>query len=296
MLRIFYLLLPYWIISFYLWTTLPPRLFAIAWFGTLYLLAGLFIVTKGRRILFVLFKDPWITLLIILSGLSYFWSVAPETTFASFRSLIVQYILIGYLAIAYSLRQIIGFISKVLCCTGLLSFAYLIFLPQIAVRESAGGGEGPWQGIFPHQSVLAGTMALALVSLLYMFLLERKTIRSNLSKLLMLVVGGICLYLLLFCGAKTALMGCLASFSILPFFFIKQIRGMGTRNLIFALLVYVFCVGIPLLYLFQEFIVVEILGKSPTLSGRSYLWEHLHSKILERPFGYGLNAFGSTIS
>lgn len=292
MLKSFYLLLPYWIVSYYLWTSIPTRLVSILWFGTIYLFAAVFIATKGKRILFILSKDPWIVALIILSGLSWFWSVDTSITFASFRSLIVQYILVGYLVATYSLKQIIGFISKILCGTGILSFLYLIFLPGIAIRSPKGGeGSGSWQGIFLHQSVLAATMALAIVSLLYAFLLNREKIRSNISGLWILVVAAICLYLLLFCGAKTSLVGCFASFSILPFFYLRQIRGMKTRNLIFMLLTYVFCIGIPLVYLFQEFIIVDILGKNATLSGRSQLWEYLYSQALYRPFGYGLDAF-----
>ncbi|NJN73983.1 MAG: O-antigen ligase family protein [Limnothrix sp. RL_2_0] len=246
--------------------------------------------TKGKKILSVLAMDPWIIALIMLSGLSYFWSVAPAITFASFRSLIVQYVLAGYLVTTYSCRQIITFTSRVLCATGILSLLYLFFLPHVAIRNADGHLGGSWRGIFLHQSVLAGTMALAIISLVYSYLLQPQR-HQHISKLAAALVFGICFYLLIFCGAKTAVIAFLASFSIVPFFFLQKIRGMKTRNIVFVGLIYLFIIGIPLLYSMQELIVVELLGKSPTLSGRSYLWDYLFSKILENPFGYGLNAF-----
>ncbi|MGB3295820.1 MAG: O-antigen ligase family protein [Phormidesmis sp.] len=262
----------------------------MGWFGTLYLLAGVFIAVKGRRILFVLLKDPWIISLIILSGLSCFWSVNLSITFASFRSLIVQYILVGYLVTTYSLRKIIGFVSKTLAFMGALSCLYLIFIPELGLSIGQHGGVS-WRGVFLHQSVLAGSMALAVVSIAYTFAMEWDNIRSRISKIFILSVIGICLWLLFFCGAKTSVVGFILSCSILPFFFIERIKGMRARNLIFVFLVYIFCIGIPLVYFSQEFIIVEVLGKNPTLSGRDVLWEYLLPRALEKPFGYGLNAF-----
>ena len=290
MLRIFYFLLPYWIISYYLWTTLPTRPVAILWFGTLYLLSCLFIATRGKRILYVLTRDPWIVLLIIWSGLSCFWSVNLSITFASFRSLIVQYVLVGYLVTTYSIQGIIGIFSRILSLAGILSFLYLTFLPGQALVIGQHGGVS-WGGIFPHQSVLAATMALAVVSLLYSFLMEKSRIKSRLSRIFIMLVTCLCLYLLFFCNSKTSPVSLFVSFSILPFFFIERIKGMKARNLSFVFLVYIFLIGIPLLYFSQEFLIAEVLNKDPSLSGRAYLWEYLTERSLERPFGYGLEAF-----
>lgn len=286
--RLIYLI-PFWVIPYYLWTTIPTRAMSIVWFGTLYLLAYLFLALKGKRILFALSRDPIIFALIGLSGMSYFWSVAPDITFASTRSLIVQYVIVGYLATTYSLRQIIGFLSKIFCATGVLSLLYVLFLPHIAVRRGGLGGTA-WQGIFPHQSVLAATMALALISVVSVLIMEPAK-REQKPLLFALGMIGICAYLLLFCGAKTAIIGCIASFAILPFFFLKKIKGIGSRNLIFLTLAAIFCIGIPLLYFAKDIIIVELLGKNPTLSGRSYLWEYMMGQVWAQPFGYGLDAY-----
>lgn len=285
-------LIPFWVIPYYLWTTLPTRTMSIVWFGTIYLLAYLFLVLKGKQILFALSKDPILLMLIVLSGMSYFWSVAPDITFASTRSLLVQYTIVGYLAITYGLRQIIRFLSKILGATGILSLLYILFLPNLAVRPIKHGmeGSGAWQGIFPHQSVLATTMALAIISIVFVLIMEPAK-RKPKPLLLSLSTIGICAYLLLFCGAKTAIVGCLASFAILPFFFLKKIRGIGSRNLVFLSLAATFCIGIPLLYSARDIIIVEVLGKNPTLSGRSYLWEYMMPQVWERPFGHGLDAY-----
>ena len=262
---------------------------SILWFGTLYLLAYIFLALRGKQILFALSKDPIVFFLIGLSGISYFWSVAPEITFASTRSLVVQYVIVGYLATTYSLRQIIGFLNRILYITGILSLFYVIFLPHLSTRRGGAGGVS-WQGIFHHQSVLGATMALAIITIVTVLLMEPEK-RRGYPLLLSIAAIGICSYLLIFCGARTAIIGCVASFLILPFFFLRKIRGIDSRNFAFLVLAASFCIGIPLLYLVKDFIVVEILGKNASLSGRSYLWNYMMAQVWERPFGHGLDAY-----
>ncbi len=282
-------LIPIWVIPYYLWTSLPTRAMSIVWFGTIYLLAYVFLILKGKQILFALSRDPLILILVGLSGMSYFWSVAPDVTFASARSLLVQYVIVGHLAVTYSLKQIIEFLSKLLSATGVLSLLFVLFLPHLATRSGRAGGVS-WQGIFLHQSVLAATMALAIISLVSMLIMEPAR-RKQIPLLLSLGMIGICAYLLLFCGAKTAIVGCFASFAVLPFFFLKKIKGVGNRNLIFLSLATIFCGGCVLLYSVKDIIIVEVLGRNPTLSGRSYLWAYIIPQVWTRPFGYGLDAY-----
>lgn len=287
--RVTYRIFPYLIIGYYLGTILVKGLLRDVWFGSLYLLAYILFAKEWKRLLPVVMKDLWLISLIVLVGFSYAWSVAPPVTFAVFRSLIVSYVLACLVATHYKPEQIVGFLGKTLSYAGILSLIYILFLPQVAVK---GGFNGAWRGIFLHQSILASTMAIAIISLFNFLLLNREKNKSKISVFLTVSLIFICLILLLFCGAKTAVVGLFASFSIVPFFFIKRIRGEKPRFFSFLALAYIFILGIPFVYLVKDFVIVDLLGKSTNLTGRDVTWTYLMSKASERPFlGYGTGAF-----
>ncbi|MFQ4139763.1 O-antigen ligase family protein [Nodosilinea sp. PGN35] len=285
------LLLPYWIIGYYLGTNIPSRQVYVLWFGTLYLLAFFAIAFKFKKLLTLLLQEPLALLLIGLSGLSWFWSVAPEITFASFRSLIVQYVLAGLLVISYKPAQLIGIIAKALSACGLISAFYIVFIPHIGIRGSSLFSSS-WRGVFSHQSVLAGVMGMAIISLVYFGLYQKiDSTKGPLHNWFLLPLA-ICSVVLIFCGAKTALVSLIASFVVLPMFFLKKIRKIKERTVIFFTLLYILLFGTATVYAVREFIVVELLGKSLDLTGRSDTWEFLISKLSERPIlGFGLDAF-----
>ena len=258
-------------------------------FASLYLLAGLIVVTKGKKLLPLLLQDPFIVGLIALTGFSCFWSVTPDITFAYFRTSVVQYILAGYIVLTYRPRQVVGFMTKALGCTAVLSILYIIFLPSVGVQSRMGAA---WRGVFPHQSYFAASSALLCISAFYTFLFSKQEDkRSGGVSFTAATLIGICLISIFYSDARTSLVGIVASFSILPFLNLRWIRGIKARTRVFLVLVYICLVGIPLLLLTKDFIIVEVLGKSPDLTGRTVLWEHLASKVAERPFGYGQGAF-----
>ncbi|MGB3312379.1 MAG: O-antigen ligase family protein [Nodosilinea sp.] len=289
--KLFGILLPYWIVGYYLGTTIPTRQLYILWFGTLYLLALIAIAFKVGKLLTLFLREPLTLLLIGLSGLSWLWSVTPGITFASFRSLIVQYILAGLLVVSYKSSQLIGIVAKIFSACGLISAFYIVFIPQVGIKGSSLFSSS-WRGIFAHQSILAGVMGIAIISLIYSALYQKEANKKSLLNGWFLLPLSICSILLIFCGAKTALVSLIASFSVLPIFFLKKVNKIKERTLIFLTLLYILLFSTATFYIMREFIVVDLLGKSLDLTGRSDTWSFLASKISERPIlGYGLDAF-----
>ena len=279
-----YEVIPYWIIGYYAGTSLVGGYMRMAWFGSLYLLAFFLILISWKRILPSLLKEPLAPLLIILSGVSFLWSVTPEITLASFRSLIVQYILVTYIVTTYTFDKIIEFIAKTFSFLGLLCF-FNLFLQGGTIALA-------WRGIFPHQSNTAVSMAIALISLLYFFLINNGWKKGKFFAFSTITTGLICLVILLTCGAKTSLLGLLASFSIFPLFYLPRIEKVIVRTSSFIFLIYGLFGIAFLFYVVREFIITDVLGKSLTLTGRDTTWNFILDKFWQRPFqGYGLDAF-----
>jgi O-antigen ligase len=88
------------------------------------------------------------------------------------------------------------------------------------------------------------------------------------------------------------LVALITSFSILPFAYIHKIRPLRIRTSYCIFLAYFFLLILPSLWLKKDFIIVDLLRKTPDLTGRSHTWELLREKIFERPLlGYGQGAF-----
>lgn len=275
-------LVPFWVILYFARSRLLPRYLETFQFASLYLLAFLLFILTWQKILPLLAKDFWLIALVLLMGLSTFWSVDPETSFAEFRTSIVILILAGYITEFNSSKRVIDFISFTLGFLVALSFLYV--LVGIGVTGTT------WRGVFAHQSTLATITGLATISIFNSAILSDS--KNKYSNLFYFVLISICLIVIVFSQARTPLVALIASFIILPFFYISKIKYLKERTWYFILTVYFFLITIPSLWLSKEFIIVDLLGKTPDLTGRSHTWELLRQKIFERPLlGYGQGAF-----
>lgn len=279
-------ILPYWIIYYFLGIRLLPDYFTSLQFASLYLLAGIVIVLNGKKVLSLLIKDYWLVGLIGFIGLSTFWSVVPRISFAYFRTSIVIFIISGYIVTTYTPKQITDYMSKILGAIVFMSLIYITAFSEIGIRN------GLWRGVFPHQSYLAAVAGFAAIFIFNNFILLSDEQRGKYFKVLSVALPVVCLIVIWYSQARTPLLSLAASFSILPFFYLKKIRGLKTRTQCFLVLVYVLLIVIPLVLLLKDFIIVEMLGKSPNLSGRDEIWKYVGEKIAERPLlGYGQGAF-----
>jgi exopolysaccharide production protein ExoQ len=279
-------ILPYWIIYYFIGSALLPRYFTTLQFVSLYLLAGLILVLENKKVLTLLAKDHWLLALISLTGLSFFWSVVPRISFAHFRTSIVIFIISGYIVTTYTPKQIIDYMSKILGAIVLISLIYIVAIPEISVVR------GAWKGVFPHQSYFAAVAGFAAISIFNSFILRNDKARGKYSKVLSITLVAACFMTIWYTGSRTPLLSLIASFAILPFFYLDKIKGLKARTQCFLVLIYILVIVIPLVFFLKDFIIVDLLGKSPNLSGRDEIWKYVGDKIAERPFlGYGSAAF-----
>jgi exopolysaccharide production protein ExoQ len=279
-------ILPYWIIYYFIGRTLLPGYFTTLQFVSLYLLAGLILVLENKKVLSLLAKDYWLLALISLIGLSFFWSVAPRISFATFRTSIVIFVISGYIVSTYTPKQIIDYMSKILGAIVLISLIYIAAIPEVGISGDL------WIGVFSHQSRLAAVTGFAAISIFNSFILRNDKARGKYSKVLSITLVAACFMVIWHSGARTPLLALTTSFAILPFFYLNKIKGLKARTQCFLVLIYILVIVIPLVFFLKDFIIVDLLGKSPNLTGRDEIWKHVEDKIAERPFlGYGNGAF-----
>ena len=274
--------IPFWVILYFARSRILPGYLNTFHFASLYLLAFLLFLVAWQKLLPLLAKDRWMMSLIFLMGLSTFWSVSPETTFADFRTSIVILILVGYITGFHSSKKVIGFFS--------FTLGFLVALSFIYVLIGLGVTGTTWRGVFAHQSTLATITGLATISIFNSAILSDS--KNKYSNIFYFTSISICLIVIVFSQARTPLIALIASFAILPFFYTPKIQYSTERTRYLICVTYFFLIAIPFLWLSKEFIIVDILGKTTNLTGRSNTWELLRQKIFERPLlGYGQGAF-----
>ena len=242
----------------------------------------LLLLRQGRVVLRAILAH-WPTMaLVILALLSVVWSDAPDVTMRRGLALFGTTGFGVYLASRYSVRTLLHLLGWALGISAVLSLAAAIIFP--AYGTSSGMHQGLWRGIFSHKNTLAQMMVL---STAVFFLLWSDASRKRWT-------AGVCLVLsfalLVLSGSSSGIVIAGMVMALLPLY-----RAFRWRNdqFIVALICAVLIGGVALsLLLLNADVVLAMLGKDITLTGRTVLWEAAWEAIWQRPWlGYGYSAF-----
>jgi len=241
--------------------------------------AGFGLFWHGYRKVRRVEKGAWLLLaLAVFLTLSTLWSIDPITS--ARRGILYFLWAIGAIGLANCFEgdEFLRLFSNVCLVAAILSVALLLVSPGNVLMA-----DGALRGVFTHKSVLGQAMATGALLSLYRIRVDE---RSKLPGLLML--------LLFFCvtlaaRSMTSLLTVVALCSAEGV--IALMRRGGTARLagigLIGILVPVVFVGA----VFPDQIL-EMLGKDPTLTGRSDLWGFVVQAIAQRPIlGWGLLAF-----
>ena len=249
------------------------------WLVLLLILLRPGLLTKMRT---VLWHNVAIVVLVLLAGASWFWSIAPDNTLDGFFFLLKITIVGLYISQSYSLKEILYVLVGVIALASVLSILAIWQTPEIGV-------DGPyWQGIYSFKNFLGRLMAFGNALLtLYWFTIKGTPFRRILA-LVLFVLSGV---LLIFSDSATSLVVSIAMYAALilygiwrkwPALFSPRLRWplalFGSFSAILAIVNYK--------------LVLAFFGRSPTLSGRTVIWEILWTWFKKRPvFGFGHDAF-----
>jgi exopolysaccharide production protein ExoQ len=214
--------------------------------------------------------------------LSTLWSVDPPTSMR--RGILYLFFVLGVIGIAGSLEgdEFMDLLRNICFWSGVFSLGLLPVLPHLVMMPEGDA----LRGIFSHKNVLGQIMAGgALASLHGIRAGGRRRWRSMLALAVMIVAA-------FPARSGTALMTIFAFCSIS---YVATLLGRGGTSRMLGWC----CIAVltPLAVLVAVFpdALLELLGKDPTLTGRTELWEYVIGFISERPvLGWGLTAFWST--
>lgn len=221
-------------------------------------------------------------LLVGLCYVSTFWSIDPEVS--SRRSLALAFTtLFGlYLGARYKgsdLTQIVG-ITFVVLAIG--SYMACIGYPRMGLHDDINAGA--WRGLWHEKNQMAAMMTLGFIATCASAFIvpERRKFWIGAAVMIFLLV--------VLSRSKTSLLACLLSLGAMPV--LMALKRGGVMSILFVWgATTIALIGGTLFFLMPE-TILKALGKDPTLTGRTDIWESLLRLSDKKPWlGYGYKAF-----
>lgn len=238
-----------------------------------YLVIPVIALPHWKRMLYIATRNLPLLVLYAFVLCSVFWSAAPERTTALLRALLPRTLLGIYLATRFNLKEQMH----------LLAWAFGISaLGGLVLNQIKGTA---WLGLYLHKNYLARMMAVG--SMLFIFLSIGNLKRLGLYGLLVCFS----LFMLLRSTGKTALVLLFLVLCLLPLYWLVK---RDYKFQVAALSLGMLAVGVTTVTIINnfEFLVVDVLGKSLTLNGRTQIWSYFIERGLTRPWlGFGYSAF-----
>lgn len=189
--------------------------------------------------------------------------------------------------VLFSKDKVVEIISTSLIILLTSSFIFGLFFPSLGVHIDDFHA-GSWRGVFPQKQVLG---QIALLSVIFFV-----TFRSNFTNKFFYAFLSLSILLLILSQSRTAWVVCFIFIAAYSYLNIQkkityEFRTVLTVATVFILISFVY-------YIYLNFVdILDLLGKDPTLTGRSTLWEYtLEVAKDNRWFGVGYKAFWHNMS
>jgi O-antigen ligase len=187
-----------------------------------------------------------------------------------------------YFATRFSVKEQVKLIASTLALGILLSVFYGIVFPGVAIHQ--GVHAGAWKGIYDYKNTFGSMMVLSSVAFFSL------PVEKPIDKLYKWVGYSISPVMILLSTSKTSLViSCLLIFILLMY---RKFRWQGKISVVYIDIgIMIFsCIGA---FVLTEWVdIVNGLGRDPTLTGRTVIWDYVLSQVEERPLlGFGRGAF-----
>jgi len=214
------------------------------------------------------------------------WSIDPSTTFR--RATLYLFLVFGTIGVASFLnaREFMGAMKSISLLCAVASIIYLAVSPDSALmHDEAGVTSSALRGIFSNKNYLGDVMTIGVLATMYGLLAETGR-KERLWNMLMAMA----FLVMAFASQSTT------SISIIAYLYcataLISLYRMGGVAKVLGLSIATLLMAAVLTFALYPEPFLEMVGKDPTLTGRTVLWELVIRKILERPIlGWGFFAF-----
>lgn len=227
-------------------------------------------------------QAPLLYALLLLSAASIFYSVNPDISFRRVIALFMTILFAVFLGIRPDRVQTLRYVGFAVAIMTLIHFVLIIAAPEIGVDQDQHAGA--WKGFLKEKNTFGAIMTSNLIIFLSLMDLDRPRWP--------LWLGGVALASIGIIGSQstTALLAGVMPIGIFALFKLsQQHRAISIVAFYFAVVAGVIFV---LLTIYAPSLLLSLVGKDTTLTGRTEVWAMTMDAIERRPWtGYGYSAF-----
>lgn len=247
-----------------------------------YGLIGLGLILVARDSLRAILRAPWLVALALLAIASTMWSIDPELSFRRGIAVLATTLMGVCLAARFDWITALRLLAAVWLVLMLASLISGLAAPGFAVMSEI--HPGAWMGGWGEKNALGGHAARA--SFLFAFLSWRDPAHRRAWITGLLVAPA----LVVLSRSATALLGAILGLGVIgaAWWMLK-----GPRFSLILLWASAIVVGAAvLIYMLAPSLLLGLIGKDETLTGRTDIWVELAAAIEQKPaLGYGYLAF-----
>ena len=249
-----------------------------------YGIIGLLLVPFYRSILSTFLNNKLLLALPLLAIASTAWSQVPSRSLSFALMNLLNTAFAIYLVRRFTPNQQMQLFTTLGVVTLIGSYTLIALFPSIGLDHKENFAHA-WQGLFGHKNHCAMMMTYLLIPI---FSLRLKT---SLQRALRILYVAATLLLVAMTQSRTGWLLLALTFLFLGgMSLLKRFRG---RNRLLLTLVTIAVVTTLAVVVYEQYATIAVmLGKDPTLTGRTEIWAAVMVPIMKRPLlGYGYNAF-----
>lgn len=227
-------------------------------------------------------SHKWMLWLPLLAFASFAWSAEPLTAIRRSFALVLTYLFGIYIAIKFSIREQLVLIGSVLVLAALGSYVAEVFFP--GALPPIDGLVGPWNGLFLDKNMLGQRMLFGAIVLACLLVIQRR------HRLLIFPGIGLCLGLVLLSRSATGVVVGFIAFAC--FVVLRTFPGRTKAGFLWIFVVIGLIITASMVVSANTSQLLEGLGKSSNLTGRTLIWKYSMLSAAKRPIlGYGYSTF-----
>jgi len=241
-----------------------------------------FLAFRWKETLETMQRAPLFWALTLLAVTSSLWSTDPQVTLRAGVWLIASGLFAIYFVSRFPVREQLRLLGTVLALVLLLSLWFALFVPSLGVDPGLHGGA--WRGAFIHKNSLGRAMSIAVV----VFILVG--VRNPLIAPLAWVAAAAAGVLVVLSKSGTAIAVTASLALLVPLQLLLRTRRVPLFVVVAAFGIVLMSIGV---FLASNWAAsLALIGRDPSLSGRTLLWAAVARMIMEKPWlGYGTQAF-----